>query len=210
MPLDESYGVFAGDENLRMGRLDIDVGMSFPIGDRGLYMGGRLGYRMFVWEFYDVHCVWLPSYRNQDINVGARLGFAVLDGVEPYMDVSGGPSFWRSDDDESLDLGTSALEPDGSPGALVPTHLEARNIGFVKGVAGLQLYLPRKWLPRKEGSRVTVGLDVNVGYVWRPTFDLTLVQKDSVEGEIPKNFPTFGSLDTSGITWSAGLFLRVM
>ena len=92
----------------------------------------------------------------------------------------------------------------------MPMALADRTLGFVKGTAGVQLYLPRKWLPRKEGSRVTAGIDLNVGYVWRPSFDLTLVNREPVEGAIETTLPTFGSVNASAVTWSAGLFLRVM
>jgi hypothetical protein len=93
---------------------------------------------------------------------------------------------------------------------LVPIALADRTLGFVKGTAGVQLYIPRHWLPRKEGSRVTAGIDVNVGYVWRPSFEVTVVEREPVEGAIETSLPTFGSVNASGVTWSAGLFLRVM
>ncbi len=208
-PLDESYGVFSGGM-ASVGRLDIDAGLSFPIGESGLYLGGRVGYRMFEGEQYGAHGSWLPTYTQQEINIGARLGFAVLDAVEPYVELAGGPTLWRaSTDAEAMDLGG---DDDGFGGddGLAGLTLADRTLGFVKGVAGVQLYLPRKWLPRKEGSRVTAGIDLNVGYVWRPSFDLTMVNKEPTEGAIETTLPTFGSVNASAITWSAGLFLRVM
>ncbi len=208
-PLDESYGVFSGGM-ASVGRLDIDAGLSFPIGESGLYLGARVGYRMFEGELYDVHGIWLPTYTQQEINFGARLGFAVLDGVEPYVEMAGGPTLWRSANDEDLDLYSAGDGEFQDGSATMPMALADRTLGFVKGTAGVQLYLPRKWLPRKEGSRVTAGIDLNVGYVWRPSFDLTLVNREPVEGAIETTLPTFGSVNASAVTWSAGLFLRVM
>jgi len=207
--LDESYGVFTG-EMTSVGRLDIDVGLSFPIGDSGLYLGGRVGYRMFESGFYDVHGLFPANYRQQEISFGARLGVAVLDGVEPYVDMAGGPTLWRSARDEEVDLVSTGVDELGGMSTLVPIALADRTLGFVKGTAGVQLYIPRHWLPRKEGSRVTAGIDVNVGYVWRPSFEVTVVEREPVEGAIETSLPTFGSVNASGVTWSAGLFLRVM
>lgn len=208
-PLDKSYGVFSGGM-ASVGRLDIDAGLSFPIGQSGLYLGGRLGYRMFEGEEYGVHGLSLPTYTQQEINLGARLGFAILDAVEPYVELAGGPTLWRgSSDEETVGLG-GAEDSFGGGDSLVGLTLQDRTLGFVKGVAGVQLYLPRKWLPRKEGSRVTAGIDLNVGYVWRPSFDLTLVDQEPTEGAIATTLPTFGSVNASAVMWSAGLFLRVM
>jgi len=36
------------------------------------------------------------------------------------------------------------------------------------------------------------------------------VNKEPVDGAIETTLPTFGSVNASAVTWSAGLFLRVM
>ena len=83
-------------------------------------------------------------------------------------------------------------------------------LGFVEGRAGLQLFLPRKWLRKKQGARVTAGLDVGVGV--RVATAVHAGPRDPRPGRRRhrRGPPLAGRVDPSALVWNVGLVLRVM
>ncbi len=75
--------------------------------------------------------------------------------------------------------------------------------------AGLSLYLPKAWLPRKQAARVTGGLNLGLGYVWRGRVDAQPALEQGDE-PLPAQTSPWGDLSLGGLSWSVGLFVRVM
>jgi hypothetical protein len=79
----------------------------------------------------------------------------------------------------------------------------------VDGRAGLLLYLPKAWLPRKQASRVSAGLELGLGYAWRGQREVRpVLQQDS--DPLRATTARWGELALHGLCWGVGAFLRVM
>lgn len=203
---DDSFGDLDNGEMSR-DRIDIDATFSLPISDAGLFLGAKVGYRGVERSAVDLHQYYFGNLRQNELGFGVWLSFAPVEGVEPYVQLLGGPTFWRGES------GGSAYFGDGSGLSVLDSEdvvFQDTTLGFVEGRAGLQLFLPRKWLRKKQGARVTAGLDLGVGYAWRPRFTPGLEIRDQDEDDIDVLLPSLGEVDPSALVWNVGLVLRVM
>ena len=113
---------------------------------------------------------------------------------------------------EGLDV---YVEPGAGP-SIVDLRLESnvssnqRNVvGMFNGVGGVTAYLPRAWLPRRNASHVTAGLDLGIGYLYRAPIEV-VPEIDREDGDIDLAAAEFGELPLSGLVWRGGLFVRFM
>jgi hypothetical protein len=120
-----------------------------------------------------------------------RFAYVPFEGLDIYAMAGVGPSF----------IDYVVLQADDARGKQVALAVD--------GMAGAMLYLPKRWMPGRGASRITVGLDLGLGYTFR--------SKVSIEPEIelddeplPHDFPDLGDLRASSMTWRAGLFVRFM
>ena len=126
--------------------------------------------------------------------VFARLSLMPTEGVDVFADLGVGPSFTR------IDVEDTAFE----------NFATQRNVLVAAdAMAGLSLYLPKKWLPRKAASRVTAGLTGSLGYTIRNTLTVA-PELDREDDSLPTRAPTLGDVAMRGLSWRAGLFIRFM
>lgn len=126
--------------------------------------------------------------------VFARFSLMPVEGFDVFADLGVGPSFvYLEVEDSGFD--TFASQRD----VLVTADL----------MAGVAVYLPKKWLPRKGASRVTVGLSGSLGYTLRNTLriDPEIEREDDA---LPTAALPLGDVAMRGLSWRAGLFLRFM
>lgn len=126
--------------------------------------------------------------------VFARLTLMPVEGLDLFADVGAGPSFAR------LSLESAASQQRG-------TQRQALAVFDVR--SGVNLYLPKKWLPNKQAARVTPGVTASLGYTFRNTLTIepTLEQEDDA---ISTSTQPLGDVALRGLSWSAGLFVRFM
>jgi hypothetical protein len=188
--------------------LDVDASMlfDFRVANSRFFVGGGLAYAFARRIGYAYEGALYPEVRLHEPRVLGRASFMTIEGVDVFARVGVGPSIVRLDfessygdweDYESTNFGYHL----GEQGLAVLPRLD--------GQAGLSLYLPKHLLPRRQASRITAGLELGLGYVWRgklaaePVLD---TGEDSIRGT-PANW---GELSLHGLAWSARLFLRVM
>jgi hypothetical protein len=186
-----SYSGFSDDRKL--GGFDGGIRLDYRAGEGRVFLGGGVSYRYFGSERY-LYQTSFPDVEIHEPGLALRLAIQAVEGVDIYAEVSGGPSI--------VDTG---IDYDGGKAT------DRKVTGMGTGLGGLMLYLPKKWLPRKGSSRMTLGIDFGLGYAFRggvkvePTPDVT--EDDDL---IETNAAPLGTLQTRGMAWRLGLFLRVM
>ena len=176
-------------ENRRLDHLDLALRADLRLGGGRLFLGGALGYRHAITRGQ------LPSLTTSALVreplLHLRAALVVVDGIDAYLQAGGGPSI-------------TDLSFYGDPPAA------QRSVGaLVDALAGAAFYLPKRWLPRRGASRLTAGLDLGLGYAWRSAIDVRpAVQTD--EEPIPTVAAPLGDVSLHGLTWRAGLFVRLM
>lgn len=188
--------------------LDVDVStiFDFRLAESRFFVGGGLAYAFARRSGYAYDGALIPWLELHEPRVLGRAGFMVVEGVDVFARVGVGPSIVRLDFDSSYGDWEDYENPSygyhrGEQGLAVLPRLD--------GQAGLSLYLPKRWLPRKQASRVTAGLELGLGYVWRGKLAArpTLERGDDTIRVTPANW---GELSLHGLAWSARLFVRVM
>ncbi|HEY8380381.1 MAG TPA: hypothetical protein VIK91_28050, partial [Nannocystis sp.] len=159
----------------------------FRLGDGRVFLGGGLSFQRFA--SHRTHPAFGAAITVREPLAFLRLSIVAVEGVDVFVQAGGGPSItWLY-----LDATKSA---------------EQRNIGaLVGGLAGLALYLPKKWLPRRGSSRVTGGLELGLGYDWRskiPVRPAVLTDDEPID----TTTSPLGGLIPHGLTWRFGLFVR--
>ena len=71
----------------------------------------------------------------------------------------------------------------------------------------MNLYLPKRWLPRRGASRVTGGLELAAGYTWRKSVDVRPTLATD-EDPIATQGTEFGDVAIRGFAWRLGVFVR--
>lgn len=167
--------------------LNLGVRADFRLASGPLFLGGGLGFRRLSDEG-DIHGALATRARVREPLAFLRLSFVAREGLDLFVQAGGGPSI---------------VDIDLSSGRARQRSVAAA----VDGLAGLALYLPKRWLPRRGSSRVTGGLELAAGYIWRSRQD---VRPDYVTDEdpIPTTTASLGDLSLRGVTWRFGLFLR--
>lgn len=119
----------------------------------------------------------------------ARLSGVVVEGLDLFVQVGGGPSV--------VDLEFSSTR----------SASQRAVVGMVDGQGGVAVYLPKQWLPRRGASRVTGGFELAAGYTWRSAVDVR--PKLATDPEpIPTRGAALGDLSLRGVVWRLGLFVR--
>jgi hypothetical protein len=177
-------------------RIDTTVGLGLnfdlrPGGGR-LYIGPTLGFRAWGDSDY-LHDTLYVGLRVRELLAGARLSIAALDGLDVFVQARGGPVF------TIRELGSSNL-PTMTSRAVSPAG---------EAIAGLSLYLPKRFLPRKGAARVTGGLELAAGYAFRGPVDVRATPSVA-EDDIPTTTADLGSVPLRGVVWHLGLFIRFM
>lgn len=179
----------AFDRDRSVFQLGATVRGDFRLGDGRIFLGGGLTYRRFD-SGGAVHGGALYSGIRVREPIGfLRLAVVTLDGLDVFVQAGGGPSVY------DLDLHSSHSAFQGGV------------LGMIDANAGLALYLPKKWLPRRGSSRVTGGLELAAGYTFRSKIR---VRPDFNTGDDPiaSSAADFGDLAVRGFAWRFGLFIR--
>ncbi len=165
----------------------LGVRADFRLATSRLFLGGGLGFRRFSDDSV-IHGALSTRARVREPLAFLRLSVVAREGLDMFIQAGGGPSV------VDLDFSTG--------------RAEQRSVAaMVDGLAGLALYLPKRWLPRRGSSRISGGLELAAGYIWRSRVD---VRPDYITDEdpIPTSSASLGDVSLRGITWRLGLFLR--
>jgi hypothetical protein len=187
---DPGLRAFAERRNL------LETGVStlfdFRLAEGRFFVGGGVAYQ-HVGRQGDAHGQVNTDLQLHEPQVLGRATFMVVEGVDVFARAGVGPSFVRASYDS--DGFESTRQRDVLP--------------RVDGRAGLLLYLPKAWLPRKQASRVSAGLELGLGYAWRGKLEVRpVLQQDS--DPLRATTARWGELSLHGLCWGVGAFLRVM
>jgi hypothetical protein len=182
-----SFGLF-DQKDRRMS----NAGASFRF-DRKLsslvWLGGGLEYRFLGSDSGDVLGDESTEIDFHEMNAFMRASFVPLEGLDVYVAGGLGPSFvdytiWAND------------------------TARGKSVEILgQGDVGVMLYMPKAWLPAKGAARLTFGLDLGVGYVYRTPIDIQpSIELD--EEPLDHDFPDLGAFRASSITWRTGFFIR--
>jgi hypothetical protein len=182
------------DDDRKLPGFDGAVRLDYRVGDGRVFLGGGVFYRRHgsSGALYD-------TAANTDMvlhepGLLLRLAVMTVEGIDVYAELAGAPTIA----DISFDYEGTAGQAD-----------QRKVTGMGSGMGGLMLYLPKRWLPRKGSSRVTLGIDAGFGYAFRG--NLEIQPKPDVEDDaIGTQTAPLGDVVTRGLTWRLGLFLRVM
>jgi len=188
---DRGLRAFADRRNL------LETGVStlfdFRLAEGRFFVGGGVGYQ-HVGREGDAYGSQLGTgLQIHEPQVLGRASFMAVEGVDAFARVGVGPSIIRA-----------SFYSDG--------HENARQRDVLPRVdarAGLSLYLPKAWLPRKQASRISAGLELGLGYAWRGKLEVQpTLQQDT--DPLRATTARWGELSLHGLSWGVGLFLRVM
>lgn len=177
--LDEDRLAFQPDLGLRA-----DVRLA---GGR-FFLGGGAAFRRFA-ASGDLHGAVYTRTLVRDALLFLRGSLVAKEGLDVFFQLGGGPSV--------ADLTITASE----------SATQRSLLAMVDASAGLALYLPRRWLPRRGASRFSAGLELAAGYLWRSDLDVrpTVTTDDD---PIDTTSTSFGHVSLRGVAWRFGLFLR--
>jgi hypothetical protein len=184
-----SFDAFSDGPNLA--GLGVGVRADVRLAGGRFFLGGGLAYRRYSSSRDAFDFLLTNEVRVQEPLVFVRLSLMALEGVDVYLEPGGGPTIV----DLQVDASRSA-------------HQRAVT-GMFNGLAGVALYLPKAWLPRKGASRITAGLDLGLGYGWRGSIALQ-PSPDTDDEPLSTSSVPFGDLALRGFIWRAGLFVRFM
>jgi hypothetical protein len=189
-----------GDPGLRAftdGRHLREVGVStvfdFRLASGRFFVGGGLAYQYVGREGDAYGSQLLTELDMHEPQVLGRASVMAIEGVDAFARVGVGPSI--------VDTSFHSQAYESASLRDVIPKVDAR--------AGLSLYLPKAWLPRKQASRFTAGLELGLGYAWRGKLAVRpeLQQDDE---PLPATTSPWGELSLHGLSWGLGLFVRVM
>jgi hypothetical protein len=192
-------GFRAFDYRRNLLAVEPSVIFDFRLAGGRFFLGGGMTYAFArsIGFIYDLQVS--SRIRLHEPRVVGRMSFMIVEGIDAFARVGVGPSVVDLDIESSVD----------SDGYSYKSAEQRVVLPRVDGQAGLSLYLPKKWLPFKQASRVTAGLDLAMGYTWRGklAFEPKLVQGDD---PLRATTTPLGSLALHGLSWGVGLFVRVM
>jgi hypothetical protein len=183
---DRSWRAF--DHDRKAFHLGASVRGDFRLGDGRVFLGAGATYQRFA-SYGSVYGNLTTDILVREPLAFLRMSVVTLEGIDVFVQAGGGASI------VDLDLGATQSASQRKLGAVVD------------GLAGLALYLPKKWLPRRGASRVTGGLELGLGYTWRSKVPVRpAVNTDSEP--IDTSAASFGTLALHGLAWRFGLFVR--
>ena len=186
------------DDNARSGlefelRLDHRLGKKFFLGGIASYIQTESdGYTSDLFSKLSMH----------EPQLGVRASFVPLEGIDLYLGLKGGPLI--ADLSYSWDS-TNYFSEDGT--AYVIKAQQRVITGSGQAMLGAMFYLPKQWLPRRGSSHLTTGIDLGIGYTLRGALDVN-PERELDEDPIDTRGTSWGSVQTHGIAWRVGLFLR--
>ncbi|GEM_PF-5526100 len=187
--IDDSYLGFADDRQLS--GLELGLRLDHRIGER-FYLGTEASYRSSASEGTTYGNIFhSTTIALQEPALGLRATFVPVEGVDIYLRASGGPLIADLDWVWGEQSTASQRVVTGSGNALV----------------GGLFYLPRSVMPRRDASRLTLGLDLGVGYNLRGSIDVE-PDRGLDTDPISTEAPSLGAVKTGGFAWRVGLFIR--
>lgn len=177
----------AFDRDRKLVTLNVGVRADFRLASGRLFLGGGLAFRRSA-STGDIHDALQTSLLVHDPLAFLRLSVVATEGLDAFVQAGGGPSFIHAEFSRADQRSIAAM---------------------VDGLAGVALYLPRRWLPRRGSSRFTAGLELSAGYTYRSSVDIRpnyLTDDDPIE----TSSASFGDVAIRGFAWRFGLFIRFM
>lgn len=184
-------GFRAFSEGRSLPELAVSSVFDFRLAEGRVFLGGGLVYQR-ARSRGDVFGTQVDTDISlHEPEVVGRVSVMAVEGIDAFGRVAVGPSIAQLE---------AFSDEGGTQRSVLPR---------VDGHAGLSLYLPKKWLPRKQASRLTAGIQLGAGYTWRGNIE---VQPTLDQGDDPLRATTssWGELSMHGFSWRAALFLRVM
>lgn len=164
-----------------------------------LFLGGGATFRRFA-SSGTIYGIFDNDILVREPLAFARLSVVALEGLDIFVQAGGGPSFARIDT-------RSVQFNDDYRFSSYAAGTQRAVLGVADAQAGVSLYLPKNWLPRRGSSRVTAGVEIAAGYTFRSQLAVRpeLVTDDD---PITTHSTDLGDVAMRGLTWRFGLFLR--
>lgn len=179
----------AYDDNRGAFQLSATVRADAPLGSGRVFLGGGATFRRFA-SYGRIHEVLTYNdVRVREPLAFARVAIRLVEGADIVAQAGGGVSI------VDLTMGTTFV---ASQRTIAP---------LIDGLAGVNLYLPKRWLPRRGASRVTGGLELAAGYTWRKSVDVRPTLATD-EDPIATQGTEFGDVAIRGFAWRLGVFVR--
>jgi len=183
---DPAGRAFDSDRSALQGGLTVRA--DSRLGTSRLFLGGGAMVRAFSAKG-NPHGLFDTTLRVREPLVFARLSAVTVEGVDVFFQAGGGVSIvdltWQS----------------------AASTSQRSIVGMADGLAGVALYLPKRWLARRGASRVTGGLELGAGYTWRGDVNVR-PQVDTEPDPIMTGSSSLGDLSLRGFAWRLGLFVR--
>ena len=186
-------GVRAFAENRHVPEVGVSAVFDFRLAESRFFLGGGLGYQHVTLRDAAYGSQLTTRLFLDEPQLLGRVSFMAVEGVDAFARVGVGPSF------ASSRFQSEAFE-DAEQRKVLP-RVDAR--------AGLRLYLPKAWLPRRQAARVTAGIELGLGYAWRGQLGLR-PPRVTADDALPSSTAQWGALSLHGLSWGVGLFVRVM
>ncbi|MCR9163012.1 MAG: hypothetical protein ACE37F_14935 [Nannocystaceae bacterium] len=187
---DTGYRAFSNERSL-LGP-DLGVRFDYRLGRR-LFLGGGARYQRFATERNPYDGLLSTELVVHEPTLYARASLMTVEGVDVFADLGGGPSIVL----DQISSGQSDAKRRRTPA------------GAFSAMGGVALYLPKQWLPGKQASRVTAGIETRFGYQFRTTVDMST--NLSLDDEpLRTTTAEYGDLGLRGFAWGVSLFIRVM
>jgi hypothetical protein len=195
---DRGYRAFAARRNLLA--VEPSAIFDFRLAQGRFFLGGGVSYQYAQSIGFAYYLQVSNRVRLHEPRVVGRASFMIREGLDAFARVGVGPSIGDLDTGSTVDTVDVYGFETAEQRVVLPR---------VDGQAGMSLYLPKAWLPRKQASRVTAGLDFALGYTWRGKLDY---RPELVQSDDPLSATTspLGALSLHGLSWGVNLFLRVM
>ncbi|WP_434427730.1 hypothetical protein [Nannocystis pusilla] len=164
----------------------------FRLADGRIFLGGGASFRRFA-AYNSLYGSFDADLTVREPLVFFRLAAVVREGFDVFAHVGGGPSF------SALYLSSwSSTYNSGSQRAVT---------GMADAQAGVSLYLPKKWLPRRGAARATAGFELSAGYTFRSKINVR-PELNVYDDPLPTHSSDLGDLAIRGFVWRFGVFVR--
>jgi len=184
---DPAWRAFDSNRSALQGGLTVRA--DSRLGTSRLFLGGGAMVRAFSAAKGTPYDLFDTTLRVREPLVFARLSAVTVEGVDVFFQAGGGVSI--------VDLTWQSA---------VSTS-QRSIVGMADGLAGVALYLPKRWLARRGASRVTGGLELGAGYTWRSDVNVR-PRVDTDPDPIPTDSASLGDLALRGFAWRLGVFVR--
>ncbi|WAS99359.1 hypothetical protein [Nannocystis punicea] len=182
----------AFDDNRSAFHAGATVRGDFRLADGRVFLGGGASFRR-LGSYGDLYDAVETDITVREPLAFLRLAVVVREGFDVFAQAGGGPSFAR--------LGTMSWS------GAYNTSNQSAVTGMADAQAGVSLYLPKKWLPRRGAARATAGFELAAGYTFRSKIKVR-PELYVDEDPIPTHTSNFGDLAVRGFVWRFGLFVR--